>query len=267
MSSLDTLAENAIRNHPNSPRAIDLAINTNLQQGDVGSALHYTIQGVRLFPTEAGFHIELQTLLAQISSRVLPEIARLPGTNNNKHKIVIQGLPECVRADKQASGWRLVCDLSSGKMILHDLEVNPISVRTYLSLKDLRECITSRKKGCENLNDSARHWFKAAIINPRTSKRIREGMLMDASVLSAFFEDYQLAYDYISLASESSPETLAYKLGQIEFLIRLGRADMASVELSSILNDEHIDEYQLDNNRDTIAKLSAALSKTREKIN
>ncbi len=267
MSSINTLAENAIRNHPNSPRAIDLVTNVSLLQGDAVSALHYTLQGVRLYPNEAGFHIELQTQLAQLSSRISPELAQRPSLMNKKNTIVIHGLPECVRADKQASGWQLVCQLSSEKIILHDLKFNPISVRTYLSLKDLRECITSRIKGCESLNDSARRWFKAAITNPRTSKRIKEGILMDASVLSGFFEDYQLAYEYISLASEFSPDTLAYRLGQIEFLIRLGHADKASVQLNKIMNVEYKDEYQLANNRCTIAKLSAMLNNEQEKNN
>lgn len=238
-SDLQGLAEQTVRTHPDSPRANDFAARTSLSaKHDMGAAIRYTLNGLRLAPDEVGFHVDLQVLLGILGSEVEHRMHRSPTRNiGRRFDVRVTGLDENLPAIETKDGIRLSHHGSSPELISQLLRNIPISTHGIFSLENLRHCLLDPPRPCTPLRGMASTWFTMAMENPATSRDYRGILAGDAAMLYADNGDTERALEYIDFALSYLPEHISYRLAKAEYLIRLGRLDEALRDIDHIVSD------------------------------
>jgi tetratricopeptide (TPR) repeat protein len=261
---ISILAGKEVRYHPDSIRANDFAARVLASEGSIQSAIQYTVKGSALSSREAGFHIDLQILMAMLLPQIESELKRLPPDTWRAGALQIEGLPECIKAVKTRTGIHLVCETSSSEKILELLEQRPLSIHTSISLEELRRCLIDRNSICRFLEHDAVRWFAVAAENSRAPPGVKERILFSAALVHGHRQDYQLALDYLRRASELAPKRLAYRLGQVDYLIRLNRIDEAKALLKQTTIPRPSGDRETSLNEEAIQALWKVLSEQRQ---
>jgi len=236
-SDVTTLALTTVRNHPDSPRANDFAARVSLgQQHDLSKALHYTERGLLLAPTETGFHLDLHMLLGMLADEMQPVLKQRQHQTPEEHAIVVEtpGLTRPLSAVFVKDRWKLEYPKSSESMLRDLLSKDTLSVHAVVSLESARHCVLKPGSACARMFDDVFAWHQIAADNPRSSHTYRAVIAAGAARLAASRAHYELALSYIQRASALAPEELSYRIGEIEYLIRLGRWEAAKERRADI---------------------------------
>ncbi|MBI3441564.1 MAG: hypothetical protein HY052_07160 [Proteobacteria bacterium] len=227
--NIQSLAEHAVSNHPNSPRANDFAARTSLGvKNDLIAGIRFTLNGLRNAPMEVGFHIDLQILLGTLGNEIEHKLQRQATQSVGQPlDIRIAGLDEDIQAVETKDGLRLSHHNSSPERISELLGTQAITVHGIFSLENLRHCILDPPKPCKALHNVALSWFAIAAKNSRTSQDYRAIIVNNAAVLQAEAGDVSRALEYINQAVALLPDHVSYRVTRAEYLIKLGRLDEA----------------------------------------
>jgi hypothetical protein len=199
-----TFAATEAQHHPQSERANDFAARVSLiENHDVRGALPYTLRGLKAAPDEVGFLIDLQILLALLPPEYRANAATLD-------------IPQEVLAPDRISAF---------------LRTKSVSVHGVISLENLQRCVVTPPHSCDSLREKAIQWLIIAADGSETSHAHRGMLAASAARLLAYAGDYQRAYDYISRASAEFPDLVSYRLGKVEYLLKLG----CQVQAKSVL--------------------------------
>jgi hypothetical protein len=256
-SDINILAESEVNNHPNSGRANDFAARVNLiHNHNVNKALEYVIRGMHAAPNEAGFYIDLRIYLATLSleiSHALPK--NKSGIMEKPSDFKIEGLPNDITVSFENRTLKLSHTSSNGNTIRDILRDKPITVHGVSSLESLSKCILNPPYYCRTLQKDTFVWLMTATNNPRTSSAYRASLFSDIAQLHASNLDLVRAYEYINYARQTAPYRLAYQLGRIEYLIRLGKLDEAKRLLDNYNQLKPGNSIERRANEETIAYL------------
>jgi hypothetical protein len=256
-SDINILAESEARNHPNSGDANGFAARVKLYRDrDISKAIDYVIKGIHASPDEVGFNIDLRVYLATLAAEInqaLPSKGINPTTSPSDLKI--QGLPSSIKVSIENNTLSLTHASLNGNTIQNMLRNKPISVHGVTSLENLSNCILEQPNYCATLKNEAQVWLKIAADNPRTSSRYRAIILSRIARLYASDMDFVRAYESINLASQADPSRLAYQLGRIEYLIRLGKLDEAKQLLDNYNQSGTVNRIERKANENTIVSL------------
>lgn len=235
-----SIAENSVKNHPESPRANELAARVNaFEKGDLIAAIHYTIQGSKISPDEAGFQVNLHLFLAMLSSRIDQEMNSTDMKNNVKNaELHIDGLPPGIIATINNNHVQLDYRAPMINSVENLLETRPITVHTLASLEALGRCIVEKPGICQRLTKQGLRWYAIAADNPFSTKTYNAMILNNMAELCAHTSDYATAMTYIDRATQLLPDVLFYRLKKIEYLVEQGRLDEAGPLLADISNDD-----------------------------
>jgi hypothetical protein len=236
-SSLSELAFATARHHPDSPRANDFAARVALgDQHDVARAIAHTLHGLKLQPDEAGFHLDLQLLLAIQAREMDSFLNQHAGNNEGRGRIEIQiaGLDERFNATRSGGLWVIQHPASTDEQLRQLLSTRTLSVHAVVALETARHCATQTPTPCEGQYDRILGWHVAAAGNPHTSRTYRGVIASGAARLAAARDNYESALNWIRRARTFSPDELAYQIGEAEYLIRLGQLTAAEQVMSSI---------------------------------
>jgi len=234
-ADLSTLAETTVRHHPDSPRANHFMARVRLRDGDLASAIRYTLAGLKLRPSEPGFHIDLQTLLALLGNELHAAFeAELGAESPAARRLRLPGLTEELDLVREAGEWRLrhASSTFGGLEVL--LRTQPITAHTLLSLDTLRRCLLTVPTPCASLADAALRWHEIALSNPGIVPTYAGIVAASAAALFADRGDYAQAYGHMVRAARAHPRALGYRLRVIEYLALLGRSDEAQRELDAL---------------------------------
>lgn len=237
---LYSIAEDSVKNHPESPRANELAARVNaFEKGDLIAAIRYTIQGTKIAPDEAGFQINLHLFLAMLSSRIDQEMNSTDMKNNVKNsEFLIDGLPPGVIATINNNHVQLDYRTPMINSVEELLETRPITVHTLASLEALGRCIIEKPGICQRITKQALRWYAIAADNSFSAKTYNAMILNSMAELYAHMSDYATAMTYIDRATQLLPDVLFYRLKKIEYLVEQGRLDEAGSLLADISNDD-----------------------------
>jgi len=238
-SELTTLAFTTVQDHPDSPRANDFAARVALnEEGNTVAAIAYTLRGLRLRPNEAGFHLDLHLLLAIQSSEMGNFLdARSAGDQIGQPiEVQLGNLSEAFLASRHNGHWSLQHQSSPNSRLRELLSSQTLSVHAVVSLEMARQCAMREGSPCARYYEQILGWHVAAAENPRTSREYRGIIAAGAARLSAGRGDYKTGLQFIRRAIEFSPDELAYRIGETEYLLRLGQYPAAEHTLSLIRN-------------------------------
>jgi len=229
-----TLAEYHAANHPESPRSNNFAANAAIREkNDFVAAIKYTRNGMRAAPDEVGFYLDMKIFLAYLESEINTSLAKSRMDMSGK-EFHIAALPDYIQAKNFNGKVKLLYNPSNGRTIDGLLENKPISVYGVVALDKLTTCIISNAPHCQPLRRDAIEWLASAATNTKTTPEYRALIAADTAKLYANIGDFQHALDYITSANRMFPETLYYKIGKAEYLIRLGRMAEADTVLNGI---------------------------------
>lgn len=253
-SDISILAETEARNHPGSGAANSFAARVNLHHAsNIIKAIDYAIKGIHANPDEAGLYIDLHIYLAMLSTEINQALSS--GRTNltaSPSSLKIQGLPSGIKfsfVDKTASFTHESMD---GNAVFRLLRNKPITVHGLTSLEDLSTCIRNQPEYCGALQKDAHVWLKTATDNPQITARSRSILLSHIAQLYASENDLIRAYEYINLASLTDPSRLAYQLGRIEYLIKLGKLNEAKQFLDNYNHSERWSRIERKANANTV---------------
>jgi hypothetical protein len=256
-SDISILAETEARNHPESGAANSFAARVNLHHAsNLNKAIDYVIKGIHANPDEAGLYIDLHIYLAMLSAEINQALS--DGKTNlttSPSNLKIQGLPSGIKfsfVDKTAS---LTHESVDGNAVFHLLRNKPITVHGLTSLENLSTCIRNQPEYCGALQKDAHLWLRTATDNPQITARSRSILLSHIAQLYASENDLIRAYEYINLASLTDPSRLAYQLGRIEYLIKLGKLNEAKQFLDNYNHSKGWSRIERKANANTINQL------------
>jgi protein O-mannosyl-transferase len=228
-----TLARHQVFNHPDSPRANNFAAYVAVRENsDVISAIEFTKKGIQVAPGEAGFRIDMEIFLAYLSSEINTSLSEKQ-IDVSSREFKFPELPDYIQARKVNGMLMLVDSESDKRAIAVMLRDDPIAVHGVVALDKLTECIINDVPHCRSMLPDAIEWLETAAENTRTSPDYRAFITANAAKLHAYNGNYSYALVYIDIASQMFPNTLYYKLGKAEYLIRLGQLDKAKAILDS----------------------------------
>lgn len=230
-----SIAEAEVTNHPASPRANELAARVNaFDKGNLPAAIRYTIQGLKIAPDEAGFHIHLHLFLALFSSQI-DQGMKSTGMNNLENAdIHIDGLPPEIIATVNNNHVQLVYPPSTINTVEKLLETSPVTVHTLAALDALGQCVMKKSGICQQLTKPGLRWHAIAADNSSTTNTYHALILNNTSELHAHMSDYTAAMVYIDRAIQAVPDVLYYRLKKTEYLVKQGRLDEARPLLAEI---------------------------------
>jgi len=257
-SDINILAESEARNHPNSGDANGFAARVKLYRDrDISKAIDYVIKGIHASPDdEVGFNIDLRVYLATLAAEINQALpSKRTSATTSPSDLKIQDLPSSIKVSIEHNTLSLTHASSSGNTIQNILRSKPISVRGVTSLENLSSCILEQPNYCAALKNEALVWLKIAADNPRTSSRYRAIILSRIAQLYASDMDFVRAYESINLASQADSLRLAYQLGRIEYLIRLGKLDEAKQLLDNYNQSGAGNRIERKANENTIVSL------------
>lgn len=263
-SNAETLSTSEARNHPLSPRAQDFAARTALQtKMDLVAAINYTLAGLRLKPSEAGIHIDLQLLLATLSAELKDQMKSAP-LSKERREVALEGLSDEVKITYQSGKLQFQVASSQIDHIDPLLESSPVTVHTIFSMENLRRCVLTPPRTCRHLEADALQWHLTAAQNSRVTAENRAVLFHNIALLYAHIGDYQQALRYIERASQTAPKRLAYRLGQVEYMVHAGQADQARELFETILRNTPA--HELYANRAALSQLEAMTKRANRKI-
>lgn len=239
-SNISILAESEARNHPDSGAANSFAARVNLYHAsNINKAIDYVIKGIHANPDEAGLYIDLSIYLAMLSAGINQTLSsEKTSLITNPPNLKIQGLPSDIKFSFGNKPSSLTHESLDGYAIFDILRNKPITVHGLTSLENLSTCIRNQPDYCGTLQKDALVWLKTATDNPQLSARSRAILLSNLAQFYASENDHIRAYEYINLASQTDPSRLAYQLGRIEYLIRLGKLNEAKKLLDNYNHSE-----------------------------
>lgn len=229
-----SIAETNVTNHPDSPRANELAARVNAEKGDLVTAIGYSIQALNIAPGEAGFHIDLHLLLAMLASHIDQSMKSVNMGEVRGADLQINGLPSGIIATLNNNNVQLIYPPSTSNTVEELLKTKPITVHTLASLINLSRCIIDKPEMCRVLSKQGLKWYMIAADNPVTARAYSALILNNTAELYANMSEYATALAYINRATQAFPDVLFYRLKTIEYLIKLGRLDEARSILSTI---------------------------------
>jgi len=230
-----SLAETSAANHPDSPRANEFAALVNATAaGNYVGAIRYTLQALRVAPSEAGFHIDLRRYMALLASQIEKDMGLAKMGNTKEARIRIDGLPPVITATYRGTKVHLYYPLSTDDSIAELLRSKPLTVHTLRSLVALDQCVTQNPDACRRLAEPALNWYVVAADNPFAAKTHRALILDTTAEMYSNRSDSMTALIYINRATETFPDVLYFRLKKAEHLIKLGRLDEARQLLSEI---------------------------------
>jgi hypothetical protein len=229
-----SLATHQVSNHPHSARANNFAAYIAIsEKSDVIRAIEFTSKGIHIVPEEAGFRIDMEIFLAYLSSEMTANLSKKQ-MDISTMKFHFPTLPNYIQARNINGELRLINSESDRKIIAGLLRNKPIAVHSIVALDKLTECIINKVPHCQTLKTDAIEWLETAAENTRTSPGYRAFIAANAAKLHAYSGNYPMALNYISIASQMFPNTLFYRFGKAEYLIRLGRLEQAELILDDI---------------------------------
>lgn len=260
-ADLYTLSQAEVRHHPGSARSQDFAARVALKRGDLVTTIDHALAGLRLKPNEPGLHIDLWIYLANLGEELAQQLhsAKLP-KNREEFVVTVPGLPKDIRATYHAGRVRFEVPESRTDRIAAMLSHAPPSVHTVFSLENLRRCVLTPPQTCRDLRSDAVAWHLAAIDNRRSASEDRGILFHNLALFSAQTGDYHRALYYIERASALDPARLAYRLGTVEYLVRVGKHDKARTLLDDIA--KQTPNYVLYANSATLAQLDAMIARS-----
>jgi tetratricopeptide (TPR) repeat protein len=230
-----SIAETNATNHPESPRANELAARVNaFDKGNLPAAIRYTIQGLKIAPDEAGFHINLHLFLALLSSQIDQGMKSADLKHMKGADIHIAGLPSEVITITNNNHAQLVYPPSTINAVEKLLETRPITVHTLAALDALGRCIMEKPDICQQMTKQGLKWHVIAAGNLDTTKTYNALILNNTAELYAHMSDYTTAMVYIDRAIQTVPDVLFYRLKKAEYLVKQGRLDEAQALLAFI---------------------------------
>jgi hypothetical protein len=235
-SDIDVLARTEVAYHPRSVRANDMAARLSLERhNDIRSAIRFTLNKTLIAPDEAGGHIELSILLAQVSSamnRGQQPFADETTTHSDPSRVIdpVPGI-EILRNQYGAS---LVYPPSRSEHIEDLLKTRPVTVYTIVALEYLLHCLREENSLCLPLGRDAEKWFAAALSNPAVAPDYRAIILRDAARLRADAGKYIQAAELVGGAIQLMPGQISYRLDLVEYLARTARIADARQQLDTI---------------------------------
>jgi protein O-mannosyl-transferase len=258
-ADISTLSQAEVRHHPSSARAQDFAARVALKRGDLITTIDHAMAGLRLKPNEPGLHIDLWIYLTNLGEEVAKQLqsANLP-KNREEFSVNVPGLPQDIQTTYRAGRVRFEVPKSSTSEVAAMLRHAPSSVHTVFSLESLRRCVLTPPQTCRDLRSDAVAWHLAAMENPRSTPEDRAILLHNLALFSAQTGDYSQALYYIERASALDPTRLAYRLGTVEYLVRVGKHDKARALLDDIA--KQTPDYALYANNATLAQLDAMIA-------
>lgn len=256
-NNIGDLAENEARNHPGSGDANSFAARVNLYHAsNIGKAIDYVLKGIHANPYEAGLYIDLRLYLSMLSAEISKTLSS-DKTNliTNPSDLEIQGLPSDIKISFGNKTMGLTHESLEGDMLLNTLRNKPITVHGLTSLENLSTCIRNQPDYCGTLQKDALLWLMTATDNPQISARSRAILLSHIAQLYASENDLIHAYKYINRASQADPSRLAYQLGRIEYLIRMGKLNEAKQLLDNYNHSEAWSRIERKANANTVTRL------------
>jgi hypothetical protein len=256
-SNISILAESEARNHPGSGAANSFAARVNLYHAsNISKAIDYVIEGIHANPDEAGLYIDLSIYLAMLSAEINQTLSsEKTSLITNPPDLKIQGLPSGIKFSFGNKTSGLTHESLDGYAIFNILRNKPITVHGLTSLENLGACVRNQPDYCGALQKDALVWLKTATDNPQVSARSRAILLSNIAQLYASENDLIHAYEYINLASQTDPTRLAYQLGRIEYLIRLGKLNEAKQLLDNYNHSEIWSRIERKTNANTVTIL------------
>jgi len=228
-SNIILLAESEAQNHQQSGEANNFASRAYLYYlSDFHNSIKYGAAAIRADPGDAGQYIDLQITLAVFSQITNDSLKNKRGIDLGKETYPwLQDLPVGTSYSIRNNNIKFTHNLVQSETILETLKFNSITVHTSTSLENLSSCIENQPKVCSNLREDALVWLNAAVENPRIIKHYKAILLSHIARLHAVGQNYRLAYKYIERAASTEPSRLSYRLGCIEYLLRLGKLSEA----------------------------------------
>lgn len=256
-SNISMLAEAEARNHPDSGAANSFAARVNLYHAfNIGKAIDYVIKGIHADPDEAGLYIDLRLYLSMLSVEISKTLSSdKTNLTTSLSDLKIQGLPSGIKISFGNKTVSLTHNSLDGDVLLNTLRNKPITVHGLTSLENLSTCIRNQPEYCGALQKDAHVWLRTATNNPRITARSRAILLSNIAQLYASQNSLNPAYEYIELASQTDPSRLAYQLGRIEYLIRLGKLNEAKQLLDNYNHSEVWGRIERKANANTVTLL------------
>jgi tetratricopeptide (TPR) repeat protein len=263
---LYSIAEANVVNHPESPRANELAARISaFEKGDLAAAVRYTIQGLNIAPDEVAFHLNLRLFMALLSSQIDAGMKSSGLRLSNDAGLTFTGLPPGIIATINHNHVQLDYPPSSTNTVESLLGTKPITVHTLASLEGLARCLVEKPDLCRSLAKQILRWHAIATDNPVTTKNYKALLLHNAAELHANTSDYQSALRYIDKATQIRPDILFYRLRKIEYLVKLGNLDEAKLLLESVNKIDPENDIRIFNNRAIIESVRNLYTETKER--
>lgn len=258
-STIETLAKIEVRNHPLSARAHDFAARVAVQmENDTVRAINHSIAALELKPREPGAHIDLYiflaTLVAQLSEdRQLIDALRESG----EQQIVVNDLSNTVSLTHNSGKLHFSTSITHADVVTSLLRERPITVHTVFTMDNLRRCILIPPHTCQSLRRQALEWHEVALVNPRSTAENKAALAFNIALFHAHTGDLLKAISFLEQASIYEPHRLAYRLGQADYLLRLGRLTDAREVLATA--ESTSSTHELSTNRGALNRLKAAI--------
>jgi len=232
-----SLAEENVRNHPDSPRANDMAARVNLGKGNIRKSLDFLQNGARAAPDEVGFLIDIRIVLASLASKINEQIDHAADGKVHTDQVDVKGLPVSIAITMADGTIRLSPGNFTENSIKNLLMTKAITAHGIMSLDSLHDCILNPPYTCAPLYDEALSWFTTAATNHNTAPEYQALILADTATLFASKKDFEKALEYVSPAITIDQDRLYYRLLKAEYLIQLGQIDNAKSVVHQIEND------------------------------
>lgn len=198
-----TLAEHCVTNHPNSPRANNLAAHASiLEKNDAIAAVRYILNGIHAAPHEAGFRMDLQLLLAQFSLKVTSAVAA-SGASADDKPVLVAGMPDSIKVSSNGGIINYYHESSNDEVIKTLLKERPITAHTIMTLNNLFTCVISNTAYCRPLAGNVLEWHVIAAKNTMTTDSYHRLILSNTARLYAESGDFQRAIGSITTRTDA----------------------------------------------------------------
>lgn len=235
-SDIDVLARTEVTYHPRSVRANDMAARLSLEKhNDIHSAIRFTLNKTLIAPNEAGGHIELRILLAQLYTAMNREGKLFSGetTGHSGPSQVIDAVTG-IKVLQDQNGTQLVYPPSESEHIEKLLNTKPVTVYTIVAIEYLLKCLQEKNSLCLSLNRDAEKWLSTALSNPLVTPNYRAIILRDAARLKAGAGKYTQAAELVGDAIKLAPDQISYRIDLVEYLARIPRITDAKQQLEIV---------------------------------
>ena len=250
-----SLAEENVRNHPDSPRANDMAARVNLEKGNIIKSIGYLQNGARAAPDEVGFRIDMRIVLTALANKINKDIKHAVSSGASHDRVDIKGLPDNITSAMADGSIRLLPRNDTKNSMKNLLQTKAISSHGIMSLDYLHDCILNPPYTCAPLYDEALSWFTTAATNHNTEPEYQALIFADTATLVAWKRNYKKALEYIRPATRIDQNRLYYRLLEADYLIHLGQTANAKSVVDRIENDKTRYRLELSYHQDMYDRL------------